>query len=142
MTGWLAVLTAAVVATLAAGPVLARLRRRFAIITVRGQSMAPSYHDGDRVLVRRTTEFQVGDVLVFPMPPGLQVGAMRWLIKRVTAVAGDAVPPDVRPLASADEVPAGWLVVHGDGEQSLDSRQLGLISAADGLGVVTRQLGR
>ena len=139
MTGWLAVLTAA---TLAAGLVIARLRRRFTVITVRGQSMAPSYRDGDRVLVRRTTEFGVGDVLVFPMPSDRQVGGMRWLIKRVTAVAGDAVPPDVRPLASTDEVPAGWLAVHGDGERSLDSRQLGLILAADGLGVVIRQLGR
>jgi signal peptidase I len=148
---------AAVVAVLAfaglgVGGASAALRRRFAIITVRGSSMLPSYADGDRLLVRRTAEFGRDDVMVFAMPEDLQVDGMKWLLKRVTAVAGDGVPAEIsaaggRPAdvgpagdAGAGRVPAGCVVVRGDGRASLDSRQLGYIATATGLGVVIRPL--
>jgi signal peptidase I len=127
------------------GAAAAALRRRFAVITVRGSSMTPTYADGDRLLVRRTAEFGRDDVMVFAMPEDRRVDGMKWLLKRVTAVAGDGVPADVRPVVGADSVPPGCVppgcvVVHGDGRASLDSRQLGYIATADGLGVVIRRL--
>jgi signal peptidase I len=122
------------------GGTAAALRRRFAVITVRGSSMTPTYADGDRLLVRRTAAFGLDDVMVFAMPEGRQVDGMKWLLKRVTAVAGDGVPADVRPVVGAGSVPPGCVVVHGDGRSSLDSRQLGYIATATGLGVVIRRL--
>jgi signal peptidase I len=128
-----------VLAAAAAGGAVA-LRRRFAVITVRGSSMLPTYADGDRLLVRRTAQFGRDDVMVFAMPPDRQVDGMKWLLKRVTAVAGDGVPADVRPVTGAGRVPPGCVVVRGDGRASLDSRQLGYVATATGLGVVVRQL--
>jgi signal peptidase I len=116
------------------------LRRRCLVVTVRGESMLPTYADGERLVVRKARIFRPGDVVVFAMPKGLQVDGMKWLIKRVTAVAGEPVPSDVRHLVAEEYVPAGYLVVHGDADRSLDSRQLGYIAAADGLGVVSRRV--
>jgi signal peptidase I len=115
-------------------------RRRFTVITVRGPSMTPTYANGDRVLVRRTTTFSRDDVMVFAMPEDQRVDGMRWLVKRVTAVAGDGVPADVRALVGEGRVPRGCVIVRGDGSRSLDSRQLGYIATADGLGIVIRRL--
>ncbi|MEU6219203.1 S24/S26 family peptidase [Streptomyces sp. NPDC047022] len=44
------------------------LRSRFALIRVTGSSMAPTFADGDRLLVRRTTHVRVGDPVVFRNP--------------------------------------------------------------------------
>ena len=120
--------------------IAALLRRRFTVITVRGTSMTPTYGDGDRVLVRRTTKFSRDDVMVFAMPEHHRVDGMKWLLKRVIAVAGDGVPADVRPLVGEGRVPRGCVIVRGDGTRSLDSRQLGYIATADGLGIVIRRL--
>ena len=53
---------------------------------------------------------------------------------------GDSVPADVQPAAGPGSVPRGCVVVHGDADSSLDSRQLGYIASASGLGVVVRRL--
>src|SRR5450432_4183157 len=124
MTGAAACLGSAGAFALILGLAVRVLRRRFTVVTILGQSMMPTYEHGDRVLVQRTAEFGVGDVIVFAMPPDRQVDGMKWLVKRVTAVAGDVVPADIRPVVGAGRVPAGRLVVHGDGSRSLDSRQL------------------
>jgi signal peptidase I len=135
-----AILGAVVVLGLLLGGTSITLRRRYTVITVRGQSMLPTYADGDRLLVRRTADYGRDDVIVFPMPADRQVDGMKWLIKRVTAVAGDSVPADVQPAAGPGSVPRGCVVVHGDADSSLDSRQLGYIASASGLGVVVRRL--
>jgi signal peptidase I len=122
------------------GLVSAVLRSRCLVITVRGESMLPTYVDGERLVVRKASTFRPGDVVVFAMPKDLQVDGMKWLIKRVTAVAGERVPSDVRHLVAEEYVPSGYLVVHGDGDRSLDSRQLGYIATADGLGIVSRRM--
>lgn len=122
------------------GGTAAALRRRFAIITVRGSSMLPTYADGDRLLVRRTAEFGRDEVMVFAMPQDRQVEGLKWLLKRVTAVAGDGVPAEVEPVVGAGRVPPGCVVVQGDGQASLDSRQLGYVPTATALGVVIRRL--
>lgn len=133
------------------------LARRLASVTVRGRSMEPSYHEGDRVLVRRVRTPAAGQVVVVEQPgtdgqwlgPSLSAGAgnarlsdRRWLIKRVAAVPGDPVPRAGFPsLAQAEEdaVPPGKVVLVGDNRRlSLDSRRIGYFPADRVLGVVVR----
>jgi signal peptidase I len=113
-------------------------RRRFLVVTVVGGTCwPPTLLPGDRVLVRRhrRAPVGVGDVLVFHEPDGQRA------IKRVAAVAGDAVPDTVRPVTGGtDVVPPGMLVLLGDGIRSGDSRQWGFIPANRTLGVMTRKL--
>jgi signal peptidase I len=112
------------VAALAAGCLtLAWARRKLILITVRGDSMAPTYRSGQRLLVRRGG-YQAGQVVVFR--PSSRVYDVDWLVKRAVAVAGDPVPADLSEQAAVAVVPA-------DG---LDSLQLGLIDNRDVLGVV------
>ena len=143
---WLFALATAPWAVLAMGRAL--LRGPWVVVTVRGASMQPTLHDGDRVLVRRGPVRALGDLVVLgravmgPEEPAY----FEWIIKRVAAMPGDAVPRDsVPPLANVPEttVPPGKLVLLGDNEaQSFDSRRFGYYSAAEVLGVVVRPLGR
>ncbi|MET7338844.1 signal peptidase I [Nonomuraea sp. NPDC005650] len=129
----------------AAGALVAR--RRYVVITVEGMSMAPTLHDGDRVLVRRRRADQVsrGDVVVLepPSDPAQvfvpETDGTRWNIKRAVALPGDPVPPDVDGAGA--RVPAGALVVYGDNPHSVDSRQRGFFPADRLLGVALRRLG-
>ncbi|QDU84537.1 Signal peptidase I T [Planctomycetes bacterium Pla163] len=63
----------------------------FNLSVVRGRSMAPGIHDGDRILVepwsRAIGDFGRGDIAVLrsPIEPGLEY------IKRIVALAGDEV---------------------------------------------------
>jgi nickel-type superoxide dismutase maturation protease len=87
----------------AAGAVFIRGFRRVRVI---GDSMAPTFSAGDRLLVGPTFRTRAGDVVAVtdPRPGG------RLMIKRVRAVD------------------RGWVDVRGDNEAaSTDSRQLGLI---------------
>jgi signal peptidase I len=113
-------------------------RNWFLVVTVAGVSMEPGLRHGDRVLIRRYryAPVQVGDILVFRDPDGQQA------IKRVAAVADDAVPDSVRPVTGGTEVvPPGMLVLLGDASHSGDSRQWGFIPADQALGVMIRKLG-
>ena len=77
----------------------------FRILRIRGESMLPVYQPGDFVLLWRgfRTQVEVGDVVVFETPfYGL-------LVKEVK------------------EVSDAGIYVLGTGENSLDSRRLGLI---------------
>ncbi|MGW6501981.1 S26 family signal peptidase [Nonomuraea angiospora] len=125
----------------AAGALVAR--RRYVVVTVEGTSMAPTLHDGDRVLVRRRRIGQVarGAVVVLepPSDPRAGLDGTRWNIKRAVALPGDPVPPDV--VDAAERVPAGALVVYGDNPHSVDSRQRGFFPADRLLGVALRRLG-
>ncbi|MFI6689998.1 S26 family signal peptidase [Streptomyces sp. NPDC050485] len=131
------------------------LGHRLVSVTVRGRSMEPGYHDGDRVLVERGGRPSPGKIVVIEQqgPDGrwrqpplratagpADVYSRQWIIKRVAAVSGDAVPrAAVRALAAVpeQEVPAGQLVLLGDNPQaSLDSRQHGYFSAERVLGTV------
>ncbi|MBE3011825.1 hypothetical protein IL992_21860 [Microbispora sp. NEAU-D428] len=136
----------------AAGMVAAR--RRFVVVRVAGMSMVPTYQPGDRVLVRRggRPALRRGQVVVFRRLPPDGVGrsgrpaglrGTPWLIKRVAAMPGDTVPDQVAPgvrAAPGDVVPAGRLVVLGDGPTSRDSRHWGYLPASEVLGVVIRRL--
>ena len=152
-----------------AGCVATAVRRRFVVVTVRGESMLPTFTDGQRVLVRRCAVAAVapGDVVVFADPrdadrdrleaererlvaagvPALPPPPWRrseWLVKRAAAVPGDPVPRAAVPaLAEVDHdvVPAGVLVLLGDNAaRSDDSRRYGYVAANRLVGTVLRTL--
>jgi signal peptidase I len=105
-------------------------RRRLLLVTVTGSSMAPTYAEGDRLLVRRARRARRGSVVVLRGPGGLRV-------KRVAAAAGDPVPAGM-PVPDA-VVPPGRLLVLGDNpDRSADSRTGGYLAAADLVGVAVR----
>ena len=116
--------TIGVVGALAAAGLYAR--RRWMVVTVRGHSMTPTLHSGERLLVRRWPRGGipgVGDVIVFlPDERGPR-------IKRVAAIAGDPVPAWLGRDAGA-RIPAGHVIVRGDNPRSEGSRELGYIPIA------------
>lgn len=132
---WLILLAAALVA---GG--WAWLRRSYVVVTVTGPSMQPTYHDGDRVLVRRRplSAIRPGDVVVIARPD-----AAGWMIKRVVAIPGQAPPVDRVPSLSAltqTRVPDGTLVLLGDNPSfSKDSQRYGYLAADRLLGRVVRR---
>lgn len=149
MTLWLTGIGAAAL-TVVTGVVIA-LRRVFVVVLVSGRSMVPTLQPGDRVIIRRVGRrgVQRGQVVVFErlLAGQWQTGrlprpaACRWMIKRVTAIPGDPVPPDVGHRLNAvvgTRVPDGQLVVIGDGQLSTDSRMFGYLPADRVLGVVVR----
>jgi signal peptidase I len=121
------------------GVLAAWLGRRFVVATVRGSSMEPTFHPGDRVLARRRRTPSVGDVVVVRPPD-----RSGFMIKRVFAVPGDPVPRALFPaLADVAEaaVPPGQLVLLGDNEPvSDDSRRLGYFALDGVVGVALRKL--
>jgi signal peptidase I len=104
------------------------------LVTVTGNSMVPTYHDGQRLIVCRGA-YRKGQVVLLRAPdiPALGVALM---VKRAVAVAGDAVPADLAESAGVAVVPAGHLLVLSDAPQGLDSRQLGLIDDSHVIGAV------
>jgi signal peptidase I len=140
----LLLLVAAMIAL--AGVVTAR--RRFLIIDVTGDSMAPGLVHGDRLLVRRTRRFRVGGIVVAhhqrggPRGAPADSAATTWLVKRVAALPGDPVPESVVPAVGTDtqRVPDGMTVLLGENPQSVDSRLWGFVPLNDVEGVVVRRL--
>lgn len=118
------------------------VRRRWALVLVRGHSMEPTYRDGERVLVRyRThrTAIGPGDVVVFW--PSVRTGLTDdppLRVKRVAAIAGDPVPEWLSG-AGVDRVPDRHLVVNGDNPRSQDSRQLGFVPEGAVVGLARRR---
>ncbi|GAA1662384.1 hypothetical protein GCM10009765_09790 [Fodinicola feengrottensis] len=141
--GWIAgaVVVLAAVATAA----IVRTRRRLVVVSVDGASMSPTLESGDRVLVRRRQldDVRVGDIVVLQSPAEL-VNVLDstsvWNIKRVVALPGDDVPVGTVPAGNPAVVPAGKLVVIGDGAISSDSRQWGFYAGDRLLGVMIRQM--
>jgi signal peptidase I len=117
------------------------LRRHLMLITVTGNSMAPALADGDRLLVARRASYAAGDVIMFRTPDAVS-HSIGWLVKRAVAMPGDPVPDDLLDRVGADVVPAGRLLVRSDAADGIDSRQFGLISVSDVIGVVRRSVGR
>ncbi|MFH8619336.1 S26 family signal peptidase [Streptomyces sp. NPDC017979] len=124
--------------------------RRLLVVTVRGPSMTPTHHHGDRLLVRRTRTVRRGQVVVVLRPRSPAV----WredrhsplIVKRVAAVPGESVPPGSVPQSTESRdgrVPPGLVVLLGDNTAaSVDSRHLGFFPHGDVIGVVTRSLSR
>jgi signal peptidase I len=140
-----AALFAAIIAT-AAATVLA-LRRHYTVVIVRGQSMTPTLREGEKVLARRVQGQTVrsGDIVILRVPGlGTDGTPNRYnAVKRVAATAGDPLPAFLPPQAttSSELLPAGHLAVLGDNmTASADSRQWGLVPAANVLAKVVRTL--
>jgi signal peptidase I len=116
------------------------LRRAWIVITVRGVSMHPTYHQGDRVLIRRRPLAAVhsGQVVVLRAGDPQASADENWIIKRIAAAPGDPVPNGRFPVTEPD-VPQGELLLLGDNlPMSADSRQRGYYSGTCLVGVVTR----
>jgi signal peptidase I len=109
-------------------------RRRWVVVTIRGNSMAPTLRDGQRCLMRRIRRggAAVGRnaIVMFAAPAALGDDALPLRVKRVAAVAGDPLPRWAVGAAWATgdgHVPAGKLVVVGDNPRSQGSQQLGYV---------------
>lgn len=124
--------------------------RRLLVVTVRGTSMIPTHHHGDRLLVRRTRTVRRGQVVVVlrPRSPAVWREDRRspLIVKRVAAVPGEPLPRGTVPPCTESRdgrVPPGFVVLLGDNAAaSVDSRQLGFFPCGDVVGVVARSLPR
>ncbi|MCP2250095.1 S26 family signal peptidase [Lentzea aerocolonigenes] len=120
------------------------LRSRLLVVTVHGVSMEPTYHSGDRLLVRKAKlrRVRAGQVVVVQIDgaaPSDPTGGR--LVKRAVAVPGDPVPPQI-PVPGP-RVPVDSLLVLGDNPQrSNDSRRLGYLRADALIGIVVRPIGQ
>ncbi|MEO3746480.1 S24/S26 family peptidase [Plantactinospora sp. B5E13] len=94
------------------------LRRRWRLVVVRGQSMAPTLHDGDRLVVRVGRAPAVGDLVVFRARDVVPETDVPWMVKRVHRVEPD-----------------GAVTVRGDNVHSQDSRHFGAVPPEAVLGV-------
>lgn len=122
----------------------AAARRTLMVVTVAGWSMEPTYHDGDRVLIRRSTRLpRRGTPVVCRVDGQSGAGEGAMVIKRLAAVPGDEVPPAALAATSCrpgDRVPSGRVVLIGDHAHSYDSRRYGFASVDDIVGTVIADL--
>ncbi|MEU8702131.1 S26 family signal peptidase [Streptomyces sp. NPDC048680] len=145
-------LTVVYVVAAATVVLLVLLRLSVSVLLVSGPSMTPALRHGQRVLFVRhgLLRPRAGRIVVVSPPPApdrrTPARARPLLVKRVVALAGDPVPPEVREAAGAAEgalVPAGQLVVLGDNPGfSTDSRFWGTLPARSVVGVVLERGGR
>ena len=130
---------------------LIAVRRTWVLVTVAGHSMTPTFRDGERLLARRlprhasarASTIARGDVVVFRLSAiwiaEHDAADLPYRVKRVAAIAGDALPPwaGSEPWAAgATHVPPDMLVVAGDNRHSQGSRELGYIAARDTIAVI------
>jgi signal peptidase I len=118
----------------------------FRVAVVHGDSMLPTYHDGEMVIVSRLSgTIKHGDVVL------VQVPSHEILIKRVFRLPGESIDAKDAPLFNRVSeffdpthlpnaplrVPPGYIVVLGDNKaNSDDSRTFGTIPMKDVLGRV------
>lgn len=136
---------AALLAAAGAAVAVAAARRTLIVVNVTGASMAPTLHDGDRILVRRRRPEQVrrGEITVLAAPevatsPQWQCGT--WHVKRVTALPGDPVPAGVPMPGPINRVPPGSVVALGDNHEGGDSRTWGPYRASGIVGTYLLRL--
>ncbi|MEW2357728.1 S26 family signal peptidase [Spirillospora sp. NPDC029432] len=134
-----------------AGALAALLQSRlYLVVRVDGDSMEPTFADGDRLLVRRRRPraLHTGQVVVASSPrvrPGARVRRDRrtLMVKRIAARPGEPVRPELLPPDLARDgatVPPGMFIVAGDNPRGLSSRRLGYLPGNLVYGVVVRRL--
>lgn len=112
--------------------------RRWVVVVVTGNSMAPTFRNGERLLVRRERRApKLGDAVVFAAPESRR-GELALRVKRVAALAGETVPAWAREALGDGAVPIDHVVVAGDNPHSQDSRQLGFIPTTAIVAIVDR----
>jgi signal peptidase I len=132
---------------------LMRLGRPLLLVRVFGDSMAPSYRHGDRLLATRLWKcLHRGDVLIFRVTAedyGFAGGDAATIspdlrLKRIAACAGEPAPDwlDERLRSKDGLVPRGYVAVAGDAANSEGSQQLGYIAEHRIEAVVLRRLCR
>ncbi|TDC43963.1 S24/S26 family peptidase [Micromonospora sp. KC213] len=94
------------------------LRRRWRLVVVRGESMAPTLRDGDRLVVRVGRRPAVGDLVVFRARDVVPDADLAWMVKSVHRLEPD-----------------GAVTVRGDNTHSQDSRHFGVVPREAILGV-------
>jgi signal peptidase I len=124
-------------ALVAAAFVAALARGLLVVVTVRGNSMRPTYADGDVLLAARVPLLRRGRAIVFA-PPVNPPGAPPYRVKRLVALPGDPSPDWVKDRQRF--VPAGHVVVRGDNLRSEDSSTYGYVERAGVFAVVVRRL--
>lgn len=128
-----------------AAVIVASVRRRWLVVTVEGNSMAPTLQHGQRLVaarLMRSTAPCTGQIIVFEVERRFGHGDLMHRVKRVAAIAGDPVPAWVRQALGAtaeSRVPPGHVVVAGDNPRSQDSRQLGYVPVRAIVAVVEAQ---
>lgn len=124
------------------GAIVCIARRMVVLVTVRGRSMAPTYHDGDVLLACRARLLRAGRAVVFTPPDSSSApGDPPYRVKRIAALAGDPTPNWVSGGQCTEPlVPPGRLVVRGDSDTSEDSRTYGFVAARDVAAVIIGRL--
>lgn len=131
-----------IIAVLGVPAVFAVGRCLLTVVTVRGDSMEPTYLDGDRVLIARVRRLALrrGAVVIFDLPGSVRPPPT-WVIKRLNALPGDLTPELVPARLREPTVPMGHVTVFGD-SPGYDSRLFGYLPVAMLRGVVVAHLGR
>lgn len=112
--------------------------RRWLVVVVTGNSMAPTFGNGERLLVRRRRRApRIGDAVVFTAREARR-GELALRVKRVAAVAGNEVPAWAHASLGRGAVPSDHVVVAGDNPHSQDSRHLGFIPTSAIVAIVDR----
>lgn len=137
---------------------LLAIRTLLIVITVQGQSMAPTLEDGDRVLALRPLRrrwIQKGQIVLFKqadLDEEADVSFLSVHIKRVVALSGEQYHSSVNPLGYNEyvtgegqayiwHIPQDYLFVCGDNrEQSIDSRNWGPLPLRNVRGIVVKKL--
>ncbi|GAB2847065.1 hypothetical protein GCM10022221_52970 [Actinocorallia aurea] len=127
------------------------ISKRFVIINIIGDSMSPSFCDGDMVLFRRCGDFGLGDVVIVHHPgntrdetasnDSLRIKESEPLIVKRVAGIGKRVDGAPATRGHTDEIPPGKVILLGDNaDGSIDSRHYGPFRASDIAGVALYKL--
>ncbi|HLS46841.1 MAG TPA: signal peptidase I [Ornithinicoccus sp.] len=108
-------------------------------VVVTGQSMEPTYHDGDLVVLRAQDAYAVDDVVTFAVPEGIP-GAGALIIHRIIggteeafAVQGDNNPrPDEWTPSEGEILGAQWFSVPSGGKLLREAMNPAALAAAAG----------
>lgn len=69
------------------------IRSQVAVVKVHGSSMAPTYNNGDIVIIKRNQDYKRGDLVVFEAPKSWMTNenGESLFLKRIAAVGGDSL---------------------------------------------------